>query len=93
MNSNNFPPNSNPHSFSLIAVLVGYACVGNYTVNEQNSIGNWLILVGQYILTHAAQEQLIQGRNNSINKSSKQNDIELLRAALKKIQEELDGLK
>ncbi|MBE6140385.1 MAG: hypothetical protein E7172_02490 [Firmicutes bacterium] len=74
MHNTNFPPNINPHSFAIIAVTVGYACVGNYNVNEQNSIGNWLILVGQYILTHAAQQQLIESRieNSNININSQE---------------------
>ena len=69
----NFPPNINPHVFSLIAVAVGYACVGDYNASEQNSIGNWLILVGQYILTHAAQQQLIESRmeNSNLNINSR----------------------
>ena len=73
MHNTNFPPNTNPHTFSLIAVAVGFACIGDYNANEQNSIGNWLILVGQYILTHAAQQQLIESRieNNNININSK----------------------
>lgn len=74
MHNTNFPPNINPHVFTLIAVAVGYACVGDYNANEQNSIGNWIIMVGQYILTHAAQQQLIESRleNNNINSNSKQ---------------------
>lgn len=73
MHNTNFPPSIDPHTFSIIAVAVGYACVGDYNANEQNSIGNWLILVGQYILTHAAQQQLIESRieNNNINSNSK----------------------
>ncbi len=73
MHNTNFPPNIDPHSFSILAVVEGYACVGCYNANEQNSIGNWLILVGQYILTHAAQQQLIESRieNNNINTNSK----------------------
>ena len=73
MNFNNFPPNIDPHNFAFIAVAVGYACVGNFNANEQNSIGNWLILIGQYILTHAAQQQLIESRieNNNININSR----------------------
>lgn len=69
MKNNNFPPNLDPHAFALIAVGVGYALVGHYNINEQNSIGNWFELVGQYILTHSAQQQLIEGRieNNNIN--------------------------
>lgn len=73
MHNTNFPPNIDPHTFSIIAVAIGYACVGDYNSYEQNSIGNWLILVGQYILTHAAQQQLIEARleNNNVNTNSK----------------------
>lgn len=68
----NFPPNTDPHLFAVLAVTVGFACVGDYNANEQNSIGNWLILVGQYILTHAAQQTLIEARleNNNLNTNS-----------------------
>ncbi len=73
-NINNFPPNINPQVFSWIAALIGSACVSDYTALEQNSIGNWLILVGQFILTNAAQQQLIEGRieNHNININSRQ---------------------
>lgn len=71
----NFPPSIDPHVFTLIAVAVGYATVGDYNANEQNSIGNWLIMVGQYVLTHAAQQQLIEARleNNNLNINSQKN--------------------
>ncbi len=74
---NNFPPNLNPQVFSFIAVLIGSACVGDYSAAEQNSIGNWLILVGQFILTNAAQQQLIEGRleNSNININSKEHKM------------------
>lgn len=69
----NFPPSMDPHLFSMLAVAVGFAAVGDYNANEQNSIGNWLILVGQYMLTHVAQQQLIEARleNNNVNINSK----------------------
>lgn len=63
----NFPPSANPHLYAMLAVTVGFSCVGDYNANEQNSIGNWLILVGQYILTHAAQQQLIEARLENFN--------------------------
>lgn len=67
MHNTSFPPNIDPHVFSLLAVGVAYALVGNYNANEQNSIGNWLELVGQYMLTHAAQQQLIESRIENAN--------------------------
>lgn len=74
MKNNGFPPNTDPHVFSLIAVGVGYVLVNELTTNEQNSLGNWFELLGQYILTHAAQQQLIEARieNNNINTNTKE---------------------
>lgn len=69
----NFPPNIDPDTFSLIGVAVGAVLVGDLNVNEQNSVGNWLELVGQYMLTHAAQQQLLESRleNANLNINSK----------------------
>ncbi len=73
-NNKSFPPNINPQIYAWIACIIGSACVSDYTANEQNSFGNWLILVGQFILTVAAQQQLIEARieNQNININSKQ---------------------
>lgn len=57
-----FPPNINPELFTIMAVIVGLIIEDDYNANELNSIGNWLILVGQITLTTAAQQQLIDGR-------------------------------
>ena len=73
-NVHGFPPNLDPQVFAFLAVLIGSACVGDYSANEQNSFGNWLILVGQFILTTAAQQQLIESRleSNNININSRE---------------------
>lgn len=95
-NTNNFPPNINPHLYAILAVAVGAAIVDDFSVIEQSSIGNWLMLVSQYIITHAAQQNLIENRSkeyiNSSNRNSK-NEIEYLLEAVRKIYEELEKLK
>ncbi len=62
-----FPPNINPEIFTITAIIVGLILEDDYTSDELNSIGNWLVLVGQITLTTAAQQQLINNRyqNNS----------------------------
>ncbi len=57
-----FPPNINPELFSLSAVLVGLIIEDDYTADELESIGNWLFLVAQFVLTTAAQQSLINSR-------------------------------
>lgn len=71
---NKFPPNINPQVFAWLAAIVGSVCAEDYTATEQNSIGNWLVLVGQFMLTAAAQQQLIESRldDNNININSKE---------------------
>lgn len=97
MNSNNFPPNINPQIFSLSAVLVGAALINDFSAIEQNAIGNWLMLVSQYIITSSAQQNLIESRiNNQNNNRFNQNtceDIDYLLLAVKRIFEELEKIK
>lgn len=72
---NNFPPNIHPTTYNLIAVAIGIVLVGDLSADEQNSLGNWFMLLGQYLDTNAAQQQLIESRieNNNININSKKN--------------------
>ncbi len=73
MLDNNFPPNINPTTYNLLAVAIGIILVGDLNANEQNSLGNWFLLLGQYLATNASQQQLIESRidNNNININSK----------------------
>ncbi|MCI8574849.1 MAG: hypothetical protein HFI09_00060 [Bacilli bacterium] len=70
---NHFLASIDPPTFSFTAVLIGAIIVGDLNVNEQNAIGNWLELVGQYVLTNAAQQQVLESQieNNNININSK----------------------
>ena len=63
----NFPPNINPQSFAFLACLVGSALSGDFDAYEQSSIGNWLMLVGEFMLAAAAQQQLIEARLENFN--------------------------
>ena len=49
-NIHSFPPNIDPQVFALLAALVGSALSGDFDAYEQSSIGNWLMLVGEYML-------------------------------------------
>ena len=102
-NFNEFPPNIDPQIYAWIACIVGSACVGDFTALEQNTLGNWLILVGQFLETTAAQQQLIENRNrtqnqnfcnnNYANNERQQAEINFLLDAVAKIHKELNNLK
>lgn len=70
-------PNIPPKLFSISAVAIGYLLIDDSTANEQNALGNWLMLVAQVLSTNAFYRALMQergleprestesGRNNS----------------------------
>lgn len=70
-------PNIPAKVFSGSAVLVGYILIDDMTANEQNALGNWLMLVAQVLSTNAFYRAVLQergleprestetGRNNS----------------------------
>ena len=56
----NLIPNIPPKLFSLSAVAVGYLLIDDTTANEQNALGNWLMLVAQILCTNAFYKQVMQ---------------------------------
>ena len=62
-------PNMDPKIFSLSAVVVGYLLIDDLTANEQNALGNWLMLVAQVLCTNAFYKQVLSERKikSSIN--------------------------
>ncbi len=68
-----FLPNVSPQAFNLSAVAVGAILIQELTPNEQNAIGNWLMLVSQYLCTSAAYGQLLQSQNQTPGSFSENN--------------------
>lgn len=55
-------PNIPPKLFSLSAIIVGYILIDDMTANEQNALGNWLMLVAQVLSTNAFYRSVMQER-------------------------------
>ena len=55
-------PNIPPKLFSLSAVAIGYILIDDTTANEQNALGNWLMLVAQVLSTNAFYRAVMQER-------------------------------
>ena len=55
-------PNVPPKLFSLSAVVVGYILIDDMSANEQNAVGNWLMLVAQVLSTNAFYRAVMQER-------------------------------
>ncbi len=55
-------PNIPAKLFSASAVAVGYILIDDATANEQNAMGNWLMLVAQVLSTNAFYRAVLQER-------------------------------
>lgn len=78
-----------PKQFSLLSSLFGILLIDNLDLNQQNSLGNFIVGVGQAILTAAAQGQLLQS-NSSQNDHIRQ-QIQLLKKQICTLEQELDN--
>lgn len=75
---------------TLSAVAIGYLLLDDTTANEQNALGNWLMLIAQMLCTNAYFVQLKEEKGS---KSDKENTIYLLEKILKAIEKEINNLK
>ena len=89
--NNQFPPNLDPNLYALIATLIGAVMVEEFNTYELNSIGNWLELLGQYLLSAASQAQLINYRFPQNTQNA--NNMDYLLKAMQMMAEELEKIK
>lgn len=76
-----------PIQFSLLSTLVGILLIDNLDTNQQNSLGNFIVGVGQTILTAAAQGILL--KSNSHDENIRQ-QIKMLKKQLCELEQEFD---
>ena len=104
----NFVPNVPAKVFSGSAVVVGYLLIEDLTANEQNALGNWLMLAAQVLCTNAFYQQVQQervaknnhsnnsnnGGNNSSSNSSDnlRNEVEMLKKVVNALNKEINEL-
>ena len=76
-----------PYSFTTSAFLIGLILSQHLSIEEQDSDGNWLQLIGLTMQTYASQKTTLEaaGKEESSN-------VETLKKAVKKIEEELEKL-
>ena len=85
--------NIEPNSFATSAFLIGLILSQKLSLEKQDSIGNWLQLVGLTMQTYASQQITIDASKiDSKDKSNDSSDIEKLKKTIKDIEEELDKI-
>lgn len=91
-----FIPNVPPKVFTFSAVIVGYLLIDDTTANEQNALGNWLMLVAQVLCTNAYYNEVQKDRyTNQSNNSQISNaeTIDLLMKIVNALNEEINEIK
>lgn len=88
-------PNMPAKAFSLSAIIVGYLLIDDLTANEQNALGNWLMLTAQVLCTNAFYKQVqAERREENINNNMTTEDtINIMEKMMWAMQEELNALK
>ncbi|MPM72261.1 hypothetical protein SDC9_119234 [bioreactor metagenome] len=57
-----------PVQYTLLSVFIGLLLIDRLDLSQQNSLGNFIVNVGQTILTAAAQGQLLNESNQAAQK-------------------------
>ncbi len=83
--------NVGPYSFTTSAFLIGLLLVQELSIEEQDSIGNWLQLVGLTMQTYASQKVTLDV-NNDTTKEDDITNIDALKKTIKNIEDKLDEL-
>lgn len=96
----NLVPNISPKLFTFSAVAVGYILLDDTTANEQNALGNWLMLVAQTLCTNAYYLQVQNERkgNNPTNNNVRENDnpqntVDMLNKMVNALNKEIQEIK
>ena len=92
----NLIPNIPPKLFSLSAVTVGYLLIDDTTANEQNALGNWLMLAAQVLCTNAFYKQVQTERGTDTNSKKEptiKETISMMEKMILAMQAEINELK
>jgi hypothetical protein len=86
----NLLPDIPPKTFTLSACVVGFLLLDDLTAEEQNALGNWLMLVAQVLCTNGFYRQL-QDKHHQQNLTN-DDIINMINKMKKALSKELDEL-
>jgi hypothetical protein len=91
-------PNVPPKAWSFSAIVVGYLLIDDMTSNEQNALGNWLMLAAQVLCTNAYFKQVqtergLESSTGSVKEPTHEESILMLEKMVRALQCEVEQLK
>ena len=84
-----------PYSYTTSAFIIGLLLIDNLTPAEQNSVGNWFMMIGQVLETSASQQQVINNYSNTSNSSNNHivnDNIQSIKKAVNIINENIKNI-
>jgi len=84
--------NISPKAYTLSAAVVGFLLIDDTTANEQNALGNWLMLVAQVLCTNAYFLQL-KNQNNQNSQPTNEETIVMMQKMINALTKEVNDLK
>lgn len=80
---------------TAVGTVLGFALLGGLDYNQQNSLGNWLMLIAQILETSSAQGQLLAANQQSTSSQTPEiaARLEELERQFKALQARIDGLR
>ncbi|MGI6144444.1 MAG: hypothetical protein GX092_07020 [Clostridia bacterium] len=78
-----------PKQLTLLSTLLGLLLIDNLDIKQQNSLGNFIVNVGQAILVAAAQGEVLQS-NNSGNDDYYHRQIKILKEQIWELEKKLN---
>lgn len=78
-----------PELMTALGTVVGFATLGNLTGDQQDALGNFLILVGQILETSSTQKQLLEDQASAQTMAAMQQELETLRQAVCALQKNI----
>ncbi len=86
-------PNVSTETFTFSAVLIGYLLIDDMTFNEQNALGNWLMLIAQMLCTNAFYQQVQSERQTPQTSYSKDDTLNMLKKMVSALNTEIENIK
>lgn len=89
---NKYIPDVSAKTFTISAMVIGYLLIDDTTAEEQNALGNWLMLVAQVLCTNGFYKQLQNSKQNNTYPTN-QETIIMMQKMINALNKEVNDLK
>lgn len=90
---NKYIPDVSAKTFTISAMVIGYLLIDDTTAEEQNALGNWLMLVAQVLCTNAFYQQLQKSKIKNQTSPTNEETIIMMQKMINALTKEVNNLK